>query len=131
MIRCIDLSGEKEFKGAMSLMCWRIVAMDAGWKILGSVRRVMRSVFEGGEGDVRGGSVVRSSDKGLRDRFFDTEDGEAAVRGGESDILVSMGAGDGRLLESAMAVYGMLGGGDRVNLAVDVGRYNNALGVAN
>lgn len=66
----------------------------------------MRRVFEGGEGDDRGGSDVRSRDRGLRDRFFDIEDGEDAEAGGESDILVSMGEGDGRSLERAMvAVY--------------------------
>lgn len=63
----------------------------------------MRRVLDGGEGDVRGGSWVRSSDRGLRDRFFDNDDGEEeAVRGGESDILVLMGEGDCRSLCTAM-----------------------------
>lgn len=82
-------------RGAMALMCSRMVARDAGWKILESERRVTRSVFEGGEGEVSGGSVVRSRDKGLRERFADSEEGdEAPVCGGVCEKLVLMGEGD-------------------------------------
>ena len=29
-----DLRGAKECKGAIELMCWRMVAREAGWKML-------------------------------------------------------------------------------------------------
>lgn len=100
MMRCIDFSGEKEFSGAIDSICCRMVASDAGWKILGSERRVMRSVLDGGAGEESGGSEDRSSDKPDRDRFLDTEDvgGDEVVDvGGEGVRFVSMGDGCGLL----------------------------------
>jgi hypothetical protein len=92
----MDFSGEKEFKGAMSLMYCLIVAKEAGWKILGSSSRVMSRVFDGGEGCESGGKDVRSRDKGDRDLFLDSPEGEDdADMGGESEgrCCVWMGAG--------------------------------------
>lgn len=64
MIRAMDLSGENELRGAIELMCCLIVAIEAGWKILGSVSLVIKRVFEGGAGEVRGGKELRSSERG-------------------------------------------------------------------
>lgn len=84
MIRCMDLSGEKEFRGAMSVMCCLMVANEAGWKILESSRRVTRRVLEGGTGCESGGMEERSRERGDLDRFADKERGEEAVEvGGE------------------------------------------------
>lgn len=83
-MRCMDLSGEKEFRGAMSEMCCLMVASEAGWKILGSSRRVIRRVLEGGAGCESGGREDKSMERGDRDRFADNEQGEDAVEvGGE------------------------------------------------
>lgn len=67
-----DFSGEKEWSGDMELMCWRMVAREAGWKIVGSLSWVIRRVLEGG----RGGSELG----GWRDRG--RGGGGAAVRDG-------------------------------------------------
>ena len=69
MIRCIDFRGEKLLRGAIELMCSRIVAIEAAWKILGSSSLVMRRVLDGGAGEDRGGREVRSRDRGDRDLF--------------------------------------------------------------
>jgi hypothetical protein len=82
----MDFNGEKEFKGAMSLICWRMVARLAGWKIFKSSRRVIRRVLEGGAGCERGGSEERSRERGERERFVESgvERGEEVVEvGGE------------------------------------------------
>lgn len=68
-MRCIDFSGEKEFSGAIELMCTRIVASEAGWKIFESSRRVIRRVLDGGAGCCNGGMLDRSIDNGERDRL--------------------------------------------------------------
>ena len=82
-MRCIDFNGEKEFRGAIELMCSRIVASEAAWKILGSSRRVTRSVFEGGAGEESGGNEDRSRDSGDLERFCDKDGDEPAEFGGE------------------------------------------------
>lgn len=85
MIRAMDLRGEKELRGARESMCWRIVAREAGWKILGSVSLVIRRVLEGGAGEMRPGREVRSIERGERERFFDRPPGEeVAETGGEA-----------------------------------------------
>lgn len=84
-MRAIDLRGEKELRRAIEPMCSLIVARDAGWKILGSVSFVISSVFDGGAGEIRPGSEVRSMDKGDLDLFFDKAPGEEeADTGGEA-----------------------------------------------
>lgn len=83
IIRCIDLRGEKEFRGAIELMCSRMVAREAAWKILGSSRRVIRRVFDGGAGDESGGRELRSMERGERERFCNIEGEEPAEFGGE------------------------------------------------
>ena len=83
MIRCMDFRGEKLLRGAMELICSRIVAIEAAWKILGSSSLVMRRVFDGGAGEESGGNEVRSMERGDREHFFDTEGEEPADCGGE------------------------------------------------
>lgn len=85
MILAIDFSGENEFSGDIELICCRIVASEAGWKIFWSLSLVMRSVFEGGAGEIRPGIEDKSNDKGDLDRFADNEPGEDAPEtGGEA-----------------------------------------------
>lgn len=85
IIRAIDFSGEKEFKGAIELICCLIVAREAGWKILASVNLVIKRVLEGGAGDVSPGKDVRSIDRGDLDLFLDIAPGEVvADTGGET-----------------------------------------------
>jgi hypothetical protein len=67
------------------------VARDEGWKILGSERRVISKVLDGGEGEDNGGSEDRSMDSGERDLFCDSEGDEPALAGGEEVIFVSVG----------------------------------------
>ena len=63
----------------------------------------MRRVLEGGAGEDSGGNVERSSDKGDRDRFLESEDGDApGERGGEFGFEVSRGESCGRSVESAI-----------------------------
>lgn len=81
-MRCIDLSGEKELRGAISVMCCLIVARDAGWKILRSSKRVIRRVLEGGAGCESGGNDERSSERGFCDRLFDSDRGDEDVEAG-------------------------------------------------
>jgi len=81
-MRLRDLRGEKEFSGAISLMCWRMVASEAGWKMCGSSRRVMRRVLEGGAGDESGGMEFRSKARGVCARRPDSEAGEEEVEMG-------------------------------------------------
>lgn len=73
--------GAQEWMGAealmRSLMVWRLSAR----KISGSWRFVIKRVFEGGVGIVRGGMVDRSMDIGVRDSLEDgrEERGELSV----------------------------------------------------
>src|SRR6266536_5773744 len=66
MMRRRDLSGEKEWRGTMLERWVRIVASDAGWNTERSSRLVIRSVFEGGAGVLRGGMEERSIENGVR-----------------------------------------------------------------
>lgn len=80
------MRGENEFNTAIELMCCLTVAKEAGWNIFGSVSFVMRSVFEGGAGELKPGSEDKSrdSDNGDLDLFFDNDPGEdVADAGGE------------------------------------------------
>jgi hypothetical protein len=84
MMRERDLRGEKELRGARSLMCWRMVAREAGWKMWASLRRVIRRVLEGGEGVERGGIELRSRERGVCVRRPEREEGDEEVEtGGE------------------------------------------------
>lgn len=81
----MDFNGEKELRRAIESKCCLIVAREAGWNIFGSLSLVMRSVFEGGAGDVSPGSEVRSIDSGDLDLFFDSPPGdEEGDPGGEA-----------------------------------------------
>ncbi len=108
-MRCMDFKGEKELSGAMSLMCWRMVARLAGWKILGSSRRVIRRVLLGGAGWTRGGREERSRERGERDRFaerFGVERGEEDVEvGGEEGERLSVWMGEGICRGSVSAMF--------------------------
>lgn len=62
-----------------------MVASDAGWKILESVSLVIRSVLDGGAGEIRPGSEDKSSDNGDLDLFADSDCGDAdAECGGDT-----------------------------------------------
>jgi hypothetical protein len=102
MIRCMDFKGEKEFSAAIELMCARIVANDAGWKILESSSRVIRSVLDGGAGCCKGGMLVRSIDKGERERFCERDDGDGvdgvADSGGDVEGRFCVCRGEGVLV---------------------------------
>lgn len=69
-----DLRGAQEWMGAValinSLMVWRFSAL----KISGSCKFVIRSVFDGGEGGVSGGSEERSNERGVLDLDESGED---------------------------------------------------------
>lgn len=96
---------------------------------MGSERRVMRRVFEGGDGVVRGGRVVRSSDKGLRERFFDNEEGGEPVSGGESDGLVLMGEGVCCSFWEAMVAVAVVRRGCKDNVVLlETGSYISIVG---
>lgn len=60
-----DLSGAKEWRGAVELMSSRIVCRFGALKISRSRRLVMRRVFEGGVGWTRAGREERSRDRGV------------------------------------------------------------------
>ena len=64
-----DFRGEKEWRGVWFEMRVRIWRREVGWKIEGSRRLVIRSVFEGGEGIIRGGTSERSRERGVRVPF--------------------------------------------------------------
>jgi hypothetical protein len=107
-MRCIDFRGEKELRGARSLMCCRIVARLAGWKILGSSRRVISRVLEGGAGWDKGGSDERSRLRGERERFVESgvERGEEAVEvGGEVVMFASVCRGESGWRGSVSAMF--------------------------
>lgn len=97
----MDFSGENELSGAIEVMCARIVAMEAGWKILGSSSLVMRRVLDGGAGCCSGGMLDRSIDKGDRERFCD-KGGEGvdglAERGGDAEARLCVWRGEGVLV---------------------------------
>ena len=111
-MRCMDFRGLKLFKGAREEMCSRMVAIAAGWKILGLSSRVMRRVLDGGAGDDKGGREEKSRDRGDRDLFIDNEEGDA---GGEEDcILFWRGEGCGCSIVLMVAVDERCVGGEMV-----------------
>lgn len=59
-MRWRDFRGEKAWMGAEALINLRICSRFGGEKMAGSLRLVMRRVFEGGEGVIRGGRVEKS-----------------------------------------------------------------------
>jgi len=79
-----DLSGAQEWMGADVLMSSRIVWRLSARKIVGSLRLVIMSVFEGGVGCVYGGMEERSMESGVLER------GLEVVEGGKlpEDILI-------------------------------------------
>lgn len=89
-------SGEKEFRGATEEMVSRILLRDGGWKRVRSWRLVMRRVFVGGVGVVRGGRLERSRERVGRDEVEERE--RLALKEGNSIILLfccSLGGGGG------------------------------------
>lgn len=60
-------SGEKEFKGATEVIVSRILLIKGGWKRVRSRRLVIRRVFVGGVGVVRGGRLERSRERAGRE----------------------------------------------------------------
>lgn len=93
-MRWKDLSGEKLLRGEMELMCSRMVAREAAWKILGSSSLVMSRVLDGGAGCDGGGSVERSRDKGDRERFCDRDGEGPADKGGELLLKLEVWIGE-------------------------------------
>jgi len=84
MILRKDFKGAHEWIGAEESMSSRMVWRLSARKISGSERLVMRRVFEGGVGWVRGGILERSRDRGVRGRDMRGDDrGELSVE----DIL--------------------------------------------
>lgn len=81
--------GENEFKGTgwerRSFSFSRVVA----WKFEGKLRFVIRSVFEGGEGVISGGTEERSRERGVWVPFDKGgEELEGEERGGELVAIV-------------------------------------------
>ncbi len=68
-----------------------MVAREAGWKMVGSLSWVIRSVLEGGEGWVSGGSDERSIESGEAERRWATDLGEEAVEIGVESVDCSSG----------------------------------------
>lgn len=86
-----DLRGEKEWSGARELMCWRIVATEAGWKIVGSFSFVINRVLHGVEGWVSGGRLDRSMEMGEAERRLESGLGEEVVEGEGGGELLGCG----------------------------------------
>ena len=86
MIRRSDLSGAKEWSGEIELMCWRMVAREAGWKMWMSSSWVTRSVLEGGEGWDRGGIFCRSIESGEWARCLEKLEGDEEVDVGGEEV---------------------------------------------
>ncbi len=91
IMRRKDFSGAQEWMGADELIKSLIVWMLSARNISGSLRLVIRRVFEGGVGWTRGGRLERSIDIGLDLR----DDGRE--RGGEV-------GDDGELSDDILAV---------------------------
>lgn len=86
----------------MELMCARIVASEAGWKIFESSSRVIRRVLDGGAGCCNGGMLERSIDSGERERLCEMDEGDAvdgdADSGGDVEGRFCVCSGDGILV---------------------------------
>ncbi len=80
-----DFKGEKEWRGERELMCWRMVAREAGWKIVRSLSWVIRRVLEGGEGWIRAGRAERSR-TGETERRWESGLGEEEFEVGGEDV---------------------------------------------
>ncbi len=63
-----------------------MVAREAGWKMVGSLSWVIRSVLEGGEGWVSGGSDERSIESGEAERRWNLDVGEDVVETGVESV---------------------------------------------
>lgn len=68
-MRRMDGSGEKEFRGATSVICLRISSSAGGWKTSRSCRPVIRRVLEGGVGWESGGMLAISRDRDGREEW--------------------------------------------------------------
>ena len=79
MTRRRDLRGEKEKGGERVVMCWRSKARLEGENISMSLRFVIKRVFDGGDGSIRGGILERSRERGVLRREEVREDGGEAV----------------------------------------------------
>lgn len=66
-------SGEKEFRGATEVIVSRILLIKGGWKRVRSRRLVIRRVFVGGVGVVRGGRLERSRERAGREEEEERE----------------------------------------------------------
>lgn len=80
-----DFSGEKAWSGALVSIRERTSARVEGVKMSAERRFVMRSVFVGGEGVIRGGRVLRSSWSGVLSAG-DVEGDAFAEVGGETVV---------------------------------------------
>lgn len=81
-----DFRGAKEWSGNRELMCCRMVAREAGWKMVGSLSWVIRRVLDGGEGWLRGGIVERSIERGEAERRWVMGLGEEEVELGGEEV---------------------------------------------
>lgn len=84
-----DFSGENEWRGAWVVKSARIESRDEGVKSWEERRLVMRRVFEGGDGWIRGGMLDRSRERDVREGFWcGVDEGES---GGEAAIICCVG----------------------------------------
>ena len=80
------------------VICCRIVAKEAGWKISGSSSWVMSRVFEGGAGCESGGRDVKSMESGVLDRCSDKDFGVDGIEvGGEGRAHVGVSTDSGSI----------------------------------
>jgi len=79
-----DLSGAQEWIGADVLISSRIVCRLSARKIVGSLRFVIMSVFDGGVGCLYGGIEERSMESGVLERGL--ERGLEAPEAGELSV---------------------------------------------
>lgn len=73
-MRWRDGNGEKEFSGAMAVICARMAASDSCEKSSRSRKSVRRRVFDGGDGCERGGRLEISMVSDGRDVCDDPRD---------------------------------------------------------
>ena len=106
-MRRSDFSGEKECRGACCERRSRIVWRVGGVKMEGFWRLVIRRVFVGGEGTIRGGREVRSSCIAE----VGEEGGEGFVAEGEreGDVSISMMCGERRAVDMGLSIQAGMG----------------------
>ena len=80
-------SGEKAFSGTTEVIVSRILLRDEGWKRARSWRLVIKRVFVGGVGVVRGGRLERSRERVGREEA-EVERERLALKEGNSIILL-------------------------------------------